>query len=112
MDVCLTWAFDRFSSLNCILIGADGVYILKIEGYWIEAKLKKTKKQTGIRVWVTELRLRWDKIQKLKFNIESKENFTQIGLGLRPYLDKIALFSFQNLFYFHIDVLLVAICWR
>ena len=47
--------------------------------------------------------------QKLKFNIKSKDNFTQIGGGLRPYLGKIALLYFQNLFYFYIDVLLLAI---
>ena len=67
------------------------------------------KQKTGIRIWVPELRLRWDKIQKFKFNIKSKHNFikskhnfTQIGSRLRPYLGKIVLLSFQNLFYFHV----------
>ena len=70
------------------------------------------KQKTGTRIWVPELRLRWDKIQKFKFNIKSNDNFTQIGPALRPYLGKIVFLSFQNLFYFHIDVLLVAIHWR
>ena len=71
-----------------------------------DKKRKDEKQKLGL---VLELRLRWNKIQKLKFNIESKENFTQIGSRLRFYLGKIVLLSFQNLFYFHIDVLLVSI---
>ena len=65
------------------------------------------KTKIGIRIWVSELRLRWYKIQILKFKIKSEDNFTQIGPGLRPYLGKIVLLSFQNFFYFHIAVLLV-----
>ena len=78
---------------------------MKKQLHWVKAKdmyckwrCKVSRKKTGISIWVPELRLRWDKIHKLKYNIKSKDNFTQIGPGLRPYLGKIVLLFFQNLF--------------
>ena len=74
---------------------------LRTQNWKLKSENKKLELQSELG-----FKTKMNKIQKFKFNIKSKHNFTQIGPGLRPYLGKIVMLSFQNLFYFHIDVLL------
>ena len=67
---------------------------LRTQNWKLESENKKLELQSELG-----FKTKMNKIQKFKFNIKSKHNFTQIGPRLRPYLGKIVMLSFQNLFY-------------
>ena len=96
----------QYLGLKCMLLTEFNFNFLVVWSKDSKLAVGIWKQKTGIRIWVPELGIRGDKIQKFKFSIKRKDNFTQIWPGIRAYLGNIVLFSFQSLFNFHIDVLL------